>query len=151
MWKEFKEFILRGNVIDLAVGIVIGAAFGTIVKSLVEDIIMPPIGLLLGGVDFANMFAVLKNGDPASPYGALADAKAAGAVTMNFGVFINTLISFLIIAFVIFLLVRTINKMRRKAEEPAPAPSTKDCPYCLSSIPIKATRCAHCTSELPKG
>jgi len=151
MWKEFKEFILRGNVIDLAIGIVIGAAFGTIVKSLVEDIIMPPIGLLLGGVDFANMFAVLKGGSPAGPYAALADAKAAGAVTMNFGVFINTLISFLIIAFVIFLLVRTINRMRKKAEEPAPAPNTKDCPYCLSSIPIKATRCAHCTSELPKG
>ena len=151
MWKEFKTFILRGNVIDLAIGIVIGAAFGTIVKSLVEDIIMPPIGLLLGGVDFANMFAVLKNGTPAGPYAALADAKAAGAVTMNFGVFINTLISFLIIAFVIFLLVRTINRFRKKAEEPAPAPASKDCPYCLSSIPLKATRCAHCTSELPKG
>ena len=151
MWKEFKTFILRGNVIDLAIGIVIGAAFGTIVKSLVEDIIMPPIGLLLGGVDFANMFAVLKNGTPAGPYAALADAKAAGAVTMNFGVFINTLISFLIIAFVIFLLVRTINRSRQKAEEPAPAPAAKECPYCLSSIPLKATRCAHCTSELPKG
>jgi large conductance mechanosensitive channel len=151
MWKEFKEFILRGSVIDLAVGIVIGAAFGTIVKSLVEDVIMPPIGLLLGGVDFANMFAVLKGGDPSGPYAALADAKAAGAVTINFGVFINTLISFLIIAFVIFLLVRTINRMRRQAEEPAPAPDAKECPYCLSSIPIKATRCAHCTSELPEG
>jgi large conductance mechanosensitive channel len=149
MWKEFKEFVLRGNVIDLAVGIVIGAAFGAIVKSLVEDVIMPPIGLLLGGIDFANIYAVLKSGTPAGPYAALADAKAAGAVTMNFGVFINTLISFLIIAFVIFLLVRTINRMRRKAEEPAPAPSTKECPFCLSSIPIKATRCAHCTSELP--
>ncbi len=151
MWKEFKDFILRGNVIDLAVAVVIGAAFGAIVKSLVEDVIMPPIGLLLGGVDFANIFAVLKGGDPAGPYAALSDAKAAGAVTMNFGVFINTLISFLIIAFVIFLLVRTINRMRKKSEEPAPAPNTKDCPYCLSSIPIKATRCAHCTSELPKG
>ena len=148
MWKEFKEFILRGNVIDLAIGIVIGVAFGAIVKSLVEDVIMPPIGLLLGGIDFANMYAVLKAGAPAGPYAALADAKAAGAVTMNFGVFINTLISFLIIAFVIFLLVRTINRMRRKAEEPAPAPSTKECPFCLSSIPIKATRCAYCTSEL---
>lgn len=151
MWKEFKEFILRGNVIDLAVAVVIGAAFGAIVKSLVEDVIMPPIGLLLGGVDFANIFAVLKNGTPVGPYAALADAKAAGAVTMNFGVFINTLISFLVIAFVIFLLVRTINRMRKKSEEPAPAPATKDCPYCLSAIPIKATRCAHCTSELPKG
>jgi len=149
MWKEFKEFILRGSVIDLAIGIVIGAAFGTIVKSLVEDIIMPPIGLLLGGIDFANMFALLKDGTPAAPYAALADAKAAGAVTMNFGVFINTLISFLIIALVIFLLVRTINRMRRKGEQPAPAPNTKECPFCLSSIPIKATRCAHCTSELP--
>lgn len=151
MWKEFKEFILRGNVIDLAIAVVIGAAFGAIVKSLVEDVIMPPIGLLLGGIDFANIFAVLKNGTPAGPYAALADAKAAGAVTMNFGVFINTLISFLIIAFVIFLLVRTINRTRKKTEEPAPEPATKDCPYCLSSIPIKATRCAHCTSELPKG
>jgi len=151
MWKEFKEFILRGNVIDLAIAVVIGAAFGAIVKSLVEDVIMPPIGLLLGGIDFANIFAVLKNGTPAGPYAALADAKAAGAVTMNFGVFINTLISFLIIAFVIFMLVRTINRMRKKTEEPAPEPATKDCPYCLSSIPIKATRCAHCTSELPKG
>ena len=149
MWKEFKEFVLRGNVIDLAIGIVIGAAFGAIVKSLVEDVIMPPIGLLLGGIDFANIFAVLKNGTPAGPYAALADAKAAGAVTMNFGVFINTLISFLIIAFVIFLLVRSINRMRRKPEQPAPAPDTKACPFCLSTIPIKATRCAHCTSELP--
>jgi len=151
VWKEFKEFILRGNVIDLAVGIVIGAAFGSIVKSFVDDIIMPPIGMLLGGVDFANMFAVLKDGIPPGPYNALVDAKTAGAVTVNYGVFINTLISFLIIAFVIFLLVRTINRMRRQAEEPAPAPASKECPFCLSGIPIKATRCAFCTSELPKG
>ena len=151
MWKEFKEFILRGNVIDLAIGIVIGAAFGAIVKSLVDDIIMPPIGLVLGGVDFANLFILLQSGTPAAPYATLADAKLAGAVTINYGVFINTLISFLIVAFVIFLLVRTINRMRRKAEEPAPAPAAKECPYCLSSIPIKATRCAHCTSDLPSG
>jgi large conductance mechanosensitive channel len=149
MWKEFKEFVLRGNVIDLAIGIVIGAAFGAIVTSLVQDVIMPPIGLLLGGIDFANIYAVLKAGTPAGPYPSLADAKAAGAVTMNFGVFINTLISFLIIAFVIFLLVRSINQIRRKSEAPPAAPNTKECPFCLSTIPIKATRCAHCTSELP--
>jgi large conductance mechanosensitive channel len=152
MWKEFKEFVLRGNVIDLAIGIVIGAAFGAIVKSLVDDVIMPPVGLLLGGVDFSNLYILLKGGTPAAPYASLADAKAGGAVTINYGLFINAIISFLIVAFVIFLLVRTINRMRRQKEEaPAPAPETKECPYCLSSIPIKATRCAHCTSELPKG
>ena len=148
MLKEFKEFVLRGNVLDMAVGIVIGAAFGTIVKSLVDDIIMPPIGLLLGGVDFANLFVLLRSGDPAGPYAALADAKAAGAVTMNFGLFINTIISFLIVVFVIFLLIRSINRMKREQEALPAEPTTKECPYCLSTIPIKATRCAHCTSEL---
>ena len=148
MLKEFKEFALRGNVIDMAVGIVIGAAFGTIVKSLVDDVIMPPIGLALGGVDFANFFALLKAGSPAGPYASLADAQAAGAVTVNYGMFINNVVSFLIVAFVMFLLIRTINRLQREEEAPA-EPTTKECTYCLSTIPIKATRCAHCTSELP--
>ncbi len=149
MLKEFKEFTLRGNVLDMAVGIIIGAAFGTIVKSLVADIIMPPIGLLLGGVDFANLFALLKGGDPSGPYASLADAQAAGAVTINYGVFINAVISFLIVAFVMFLLIRIVNRMKREEEAPPAAPTTKKCPYCLSTIPIKASRCAHCASELP--
>jgi large conductance mechanosensitive channel len=151
MLKEFKEFALRGNVVDMAVGIIIGAAFGTIVKSLVDDIIMPPIGLLLGGVDFANLFILLRAGNPAPPYASLADAQAASAVTMNYGVFINTLISFIIVAFVVFLLIRSINRLKREEEAPPAEPTTRDCPFCLSTIPIKATRCAHCTSELPTG
>ena len=149
MLKEFKEFVLRGNVLDMAVGIIIGAAFGTIVASLVNDVIMPPIGLLLGGVDFSNLFVLLKAGSPAAPYASLADAQAAGAVTINYGVFINAVVSFLIVAFVIFLLIRSINRLRREEEAPPAEPTTKECPYCLSTIPIKATRCAHCTSELP--
>jgi large conductance mechanosensitive channel len=148
MLKEFKEFAMRGNVIDMAVGIIIGAAFGTIVSSLVNDIIMPPIGLLLGNVDFSNLFIVLKAGRLAGPYTALAEAKAAGAVTFNYGVFINTVISFLIVAFAIFLLIRSINRLKRKQEAPPAEPTTKECSYCLSAIPIKATRCPHCTSEL---
>jgi large conductance mechanosensitive channel len=149
MLKEFKEFVMRGNVVDMAVGIIIGAAFGTIVKSLVSDVIMPPIGLLLGNVDFANLFVVLKEGATAGPYVALADAQAAGAVTINVGVFINTIISFIIVAFAIFLMIRKINQMKKKEEAPA-EPTTKDCPYCLTAIPIKATRCPHCTSQLGK-
>ena len=149
MFKEFKEFAMRGNVIDMAVGIVIGAAFGTIVKSLVSDIIMPPIGLLLGKVDFANLFAVLKQGETvAGPYVSLADAQAAGAVTINYGVFINTLISFIVIAFAIFMVIRAMNNLKKKEEAPPAEPTTKDCPYCLTSIPIKATRCPNCTSQL---
>lgn len=148
MLKEFKEFALRGNVVDMAVGIIIGAAFGTIVTSLVNDIIMPPIGLLLGGVNFADFFILLKAGSPAPPYASLADAQAAGAVTINYGVFINVVISFLIVAFVVFLLIRSINRMKRKEEAPPAEPTTKECPFCLSTIPLKATRCAHCTSEL---
>ena len=148
MFKDFKEFIMRGNVIDMAVGIVIGAAFGVIIKSLVEDVIMPPIGLLLGNVDFTNLFMILKEGTIAGPYASLVDAKKAGAVTINFGAFINTVISFLIIAFTIFLVIRNINKLRREKEVPSPALTTKECPYCLSAVPIKATRCAYCTSEL---
>ena len=148
MLKEFKEFILRGNVFDMAVGIIVGAAFGTIVKSLVDDVIMPPIGLLLGEVDFANLTILLKAGNPAGPYAVLADAQAAGAVTINYGLFINAVVGFLIVAFVIFMLVRSINRMKREEEAPPAELTTKECPYCLSTIPIKASRCAHCTSEL---
>ena len=149
MLKEFKEFAMRGSVVDMAVGIIIGAAFGTIVKSLVSDIIMPPIGMLLGNVDFANLFAVLKQGETlAGPYASLADAQAAGAVTINYGVFINTIISFIVIAFAIFMVIRNMNKLKKKEEAPPAIPTIKDCPYCLTSIPIKATRCPHCTSKL---
>jgi large conductance mechanosensitive channel len=146
--KEFKEFAVKGNVVDMAVGIIIGAAFGTIVKSLVDDVIMPPIGLALGNVDFSNLFVVLKQGAPAGPYASLADARTAGAVSVNYGAFINTIITFIIIAFAVFLLIRSVNRMKREEEKPPAAPTTKDCPYCLSTIPIKATRCAFCTSEL---
>jgi len=151
MWKEFKEFALRGNVMDMAVGIIIGAAFGTIVKSVVEDVIMPPIGLLLGNVDFSNLFAVLKSGATSGPYASLAQAKAAGAVTINYGAFLNTVISFLIVAFAVFLMIKGMNQLKRRQEAPAAAPAvptTKECPHCLSVVPLKATRCAHCTSEL---
>ena len=148
MFKEFKEFAMRGNVVDMAVGIIIGAAFGLIVKSLVADIIMPPIGLLLGNVDFSDLFVVLKEGATASPYLTLADAQKAGAVTLNIGLFINTVINFLIVAFAIFLLIRGLNKLKREKEVPAAEPTTKECGYCFSTIPIKATRCPHCTSEL---
>ena len=147
MMKEFKAFAMRGNVVDMAVGIIIGAAFGAIVKSLVDDVIMPPIGMLLGNVDFSNLFIVLKEGvAAAAPYASLADAKKAGAVTINYGVFVNSMISFAIVAFAVFLLIKNINKMK-KDEAPA-APVTKECPYCASAIAIKATRCPHCTSEL---
>ncbi len=151
MFKDFKEFIMRGNVIDMAVGIIIGVAFGTVVTSLVRDIIMPPISLALGRVDFSNLFVLLKEGPQAAPpYYSLAEAQAAGAVTENYGFFIITVFSFLIIAFVIFLMIRAIMNMRRRAEAPkeAAAPTTKDCPYCISKISIKATRCPNCTSEL---
>ncbi|MBW2441027.1 MAG: large conductance mechanosensitive channel protein MscL [Deltaproteobacteria bacterium] len=148
MLKEFKEFAMRGNVVDMAVGIIIGAAFGTIVKSLVADIIMPPIGLLLGNVDFSNLFIVLKGAAAGDAFASLADAQKAGAVTLNYGLFINTIISFLIVAFAIFLLIKGLNKMKREEEAPPEEPTTKECPRCLSTIPIKATRCAHCTSEL---
>ena len=148
MFKEFKEFAVKGNVMDMAVGIIIGAAFGAIVTSFVNDVIMPPIGLLLGNVDFTNLFMVLKEGKIPSPYESLAAAKAAGAVTMNIGVFINTIISFLIVAFAVFLIVKNINRLKKEAEEPPALPVTKECPFCLSAIPIKAVRCPHCTSEV---
>jgi large conductance mechanosensitive channel len=147
MFKEFKEFAVKGNVVDMAVGIIIGAAFGTIVNSFVNDLIMPPIGLLLGNVDFASLFTVLKEGKVAAPYASLADAKAAGAVTLNYGVFINTIISFLIVAFAVFLVVKNVNRLKREEQAPA-EPTTKECPFCLSAIPVKAVRCGHCTSDL---
>jgi len=148
MFKEFKEFVMRGNVIDMAVGIVIGAAFGTIVQSLVKDVIMPPIGLLLGNVDFTNIFSVIKPGEVAGPYATLAEAQQAGAVTMNWGVFVMTIISFLIIAFAIFMIIKQINKLKREAEAPPAEPTTKSCPFCFSEIAIKASRCPFCTSQL---
>jgi large conductance mechanosensitive channel len=147
MFKEFKEFAMRGNVVDMATGIIIGGAFGTIVKSLVDDVIMPPIGLLLGGVDFSNLFIVLKNGTTPGPYAALANAKAAGAVTISYGLFFNSLVSFLIVAFAVFMLIKAVNTLSRKPEVAA-EPTTKNCPYCATSIPIQAIRCPHCTSEL---
>ena len=148
MFKEFKEFAMRGNVVDMAVGIIIGAAFGGIVSSFVADIIMPPIGIALGNVDFSNLYAILKEGNIPPPYPSLAEAKKAGAVTLNYGVFINTIISFLIVAFSVFLVVRNINKLKRQQEAPPAEPVTKECPYCLSAIPLKAVRCAHCTADL---
>jgi large conductance mechanosensitive channel len=146
MFKEFKEFAMRGNVVDMAVGIIIGGAFGTIVKSLVNDVMMPPLGLLLGGVDFSNFFVVLKEGANAAPYKALAEAQAAGAVTINYGVFLNAVISFLIVAFSVFLLIKGINRLRR--EEAAAPATTRECPFCYSTIAIQASRCPHCTSAL---
>ena len=152
MLKEFKEFVLRGNVVDMAVGIIIGAAFGAIITSLVKDVIMPPIGLLLGSVDFKDLFILLEEGSPVSPYATLADAQAAGAVSINYGLFINAVISFLIIALVIFFLIRNINRLRREEEAPPPAePTTQQCPYCRSAIPLGAVRCAYCTAHLPVG
>ena len=144
MVKEFKEFVARGSVLDMAIGIIVGAAFGKIVTSFVNDVLMPPIGLLLGRVDFANLYVNLSGGS----YASLADAQAAGAVTINYGVFINTVLDFIIVALAIFLVIRQVNRMRREPE-PVPAePTTKECPYCLSEIPIKATRCPNCTSQL---
>ena len=142
MLKEFKQFAMRGNVLDLAVGVIIGAAFGRIVSSFVNDLLMPPIGLLVGNVDFGELFVAL-NGEA---YSSLAEAQAAGAPTLNYGVFINSLIDFVIVAFVIFLLIRTMNRMQKPAD-----PTTQDCPHCLLAIPIKATRCPHCTSQLQAG
>ena len=149
MFKEFKAFAMRGNVVDMAVGIIIGASFGSIVKSLVDDIIMPPIGLLLGNVDFSNLYWVMKEGAAAAaPYVSLGEAKKAGAVTLNYGLFINAVVSFTIVAFAVFLLVRTINRLRALEEAPPVEAVTKECPQCCSEIPIKATRCPQCTSQL---
>lgn len=147
---EFRKFAARGNVIDMAVGVIVGASFGTIVKSLVDDVIMPPIGLVLGGVDFSNFFLVLKEGATPGPYAALADAKKAGAVSVNYGVFLNSIVSFLIVAFAVFMLVRAANAARKKDEPAPPAPPpTKDCPLCTMAIPVKAVRCPQCAADLP--
>jgi large conductance mechanosensitive channel len=145
MFKEFREFALRGNVVDMAVGIIIGGAFGTIVKSLVDDVMMPPIGLLLGGVDFSNLFLTLRDGNPMGPYASLAQARAAGATSIAYGTFLNNVISFLIVAFAVFMLVRGMNRMRR---QPEPTPTTKECSFCCSVIPLRATRCPHCTAQI---
>jgi large conductance mechanosensitive channel len=145
MLKDFRDFAIRGNVVDMAVGVIIGAAFGAIVKSLVDDMLMPPIGLLLGKVDFSNLFVVLRDGATAGPYVSVAAAKAAGAVTLNYGLFINSVISFLIVAFAVFMLIKNLNRLQKPN---AAAPTTKDCPQCCTAIPMAAKRCPHCTSQL---
>jgi large conductance mechanosensitive channel len=145
MWKEFKEFALRGNVLDMAVGIIIGGAFTPIAKSLVDDVIMPPLGLLLGDVQFQDMFAVLKGGETPGPYATLQAARDAGAVVIGYGAFVNTIVTFFLVAFAVFLIVKVFNRLRRGEEA---EPTTRACPYCLSTIPLAAKRCAHCTSEV---
>ena len=146
MWKEFKEFAIKGNAIDLAVGVILGVAFGAVIASLVKDIIMPPIGLVTGGLDFSNLFLVLKEAPGGGTFTTPADAAKAGAVTWNYGSFITLVINFLIVAFCIFLIVKAMNKMKRPEAETAP--TSKDCPACAMTIPVKATRCPHCTTEL---
>jgi len=150
MIKDFKAFILRGSVVDLAVGVIIGAAFGSIVKSLVDDLLMPPIGLITGGIDFANKFIVLKDGvKAAAPYASLAEAKAAGAVTLNYGLFVNATVSFLIVAACVFLVIRLVARLQTPALTAVPAaPTTKDCAFCATAIPLAAKRCPNCTSQL---
>lgn len=148
MWREFREFAMRGSVIDMAVGIVIGGAFGTIAKSLVADVLMPPIGLLLGNVDFSDLFVVLKTGKTPGPYATLAQAQSAGAVTVNYGTFVNTVVSFFIVALAVFFLIRGINRLRQREEAAPPSPTTRVCPYCITTVPIAATRCPACTSQL---
>jgi large conductance mechanosensitive channel len=144
MFKEFREFAMRGSVIDLAVGVIIGAAFGKIVASLVDDIIMPPIGRMLHGVDFSNLFITLDH----QHFDSLADAKKAGAATVNYGLFLNTVINFLIVAFCVFLLVQQMNRLAKKPQPPAAEPSTKECPQCTMTIPIRAKKCPHCTTQI---
>ena len=147
MWNDFKTFVMRGNVVDMAVGIIIGGAFGTIVKSLVDDVIMPPVGLALGGMDFKDQFILLKEGtEGAAPYATLADAQAAGAVTLNWGNFISALVAFLIVAFCVFLVVRAVNRLY--PPPPPGGPATKDCPWCAMAIPVAAKKCPHCASTL---
>ncbi|HSW28061.1 MAG TPA: large-conductance mechanosensitive channel protein MscL [Longimicrobiales bacterium] len=146
--KEFREFAVKGNVVDMAVGIIIGGAFGTVVSSFVNDVMMPPIGMLVGDIDFQDMMVVMKEGATPGPYETLAAAKEAGAVTLNVGMFINAAVSFTIIAFAVFLLVKGINRLKREEAAPPPPPTTKECPFCASAIPLKAKRCPHCTSEV---
>lgn len=147
MWQDFKAFVMRGNVMDLAVGVIVGAAFGAVIKSLVDDLIMPPIGLATGGVDFSDKYVLLKAGtDAGPPYASLAAAKEAGAVTLNYGAFANTILTFLIIAASIFLLIRAVNRLYKRPAEPTP--NTKPCPFCTMTIPLAATRCPNCTSEV---
>lgn len=149
MLEEYKTFAIRGNVVDMAVGIIIGAAFNGVVQSLVKDVLTPPLGLLMGDVDFANLFIVLSEGTPAAPYATVEAAQSAGAVTINVGTFMNSLVSFLIVSFAVFLLVRYINRLREPSAAPEPAaPTVKKCPFCVSDVPAGATRCPHCTSEL---
>jgi len=148
MLKEFKQFAMRGNVVDMAVGIVIGAAFGTIVKSLVADVIMPPIGLVLGNVDFSNLYIIIKERPTSRPFSTLAEAQKAGAVTINYGAFINTVVSFVIVAFALFIVIKGMNRLKREQETPPAEPTTKECSHCFTTIPVKATRCPNCTSEL---
>ena len=150
MIKEFKEFAMRGNVLDMAVGIIIGASFGSVVKSLVDDILMPPVGLLLGNVDFSNLFIILHQGDVAGPYLSIAEAHSGGAVTLNYGLFINTIIAFLIVAFAVFLLIRSVNIFQRTEVDTSSEPTTKKCPFCFMEIPIDAIRCPQCTSDLER-
>jgi large conductance mechanosensitive channel len=148
--REFREFAIKGNVMDMAVGIIIGAAFGTVVKSLVDDVLMPPFGLLLGNVDFSNLFIVLKDGaNGLAGYATLADAKADGAVTISYGLFVNSIISFIIVAFALFILIKNMNRLKREQPAPAVVPTTKTCPQCFSTIHIKAVRCPNCTSNIP--
>lgn len=148
MFREFKEFAMRGNVVDMAVGIIIGAAFGSIVQSLVADVIMPPIGLVLGNVDFSNLFVVLKQGAAAAPYASLAEAQKAGAVTINYGKFLNSVVSFIIVAFAVFLMIRALTQLRRKDDAKLAEPAMRECPQCCSVISVKAWRCPHCTSQI---
>lgn len=149
MLKEFKEFVMRGNVFDMAIGIIIGGAFGPIVKTLVDEVIMPPLGFLIGGADFSNFFLVLKVGAKAAgPYTTVAAAREAGAVVIGYGFFANSIVSFLIVAFAVFLLVKIVNRLRREQEAAAPAPTTKECPQCLMPVPLAAKKCGHCTSAI---
>ncbi len=150
MIKEFKEFAMRGNVLDMAVGIIIGASFGSVVRSLVDDVIMPPVGLILGNVDFSNLFIVLREGDIVGPYLSIAEAQAVGAVTLNYGLFVNTIITFLIVAFAVFLLIRSVNILQKTEEDTRSEPTTKACPFCFMDIPMDAIRCPQCTSDLER-
>lgn len=148
MLKDFKEFAMRGNVVDMAIGIIIGASFGGIVKSIVDDMIMPPIGFILGNVDFSNLYLVIKEGATAGPYSSLSEAKKAGAISINYGLFINSVISFLIVAMVAFLIVRALNKLKKNEPAPAAPANTRECPLCTSVVSIRARRCPHCTADI---